>query len=387
MPKELVCDICQSRMFRIILNNELPSVCSGGEIVQNTIPLKREECQECGFIKTVSSPLDEYGDHYYKSTYSAKLKNQNYDFVNFAFNKNFVDVLNDFILEYPFEEDGTLLDIGCGKGGFEKAFLAQYPNWKATGVDPSLKSIEIARKNAPDATFVLDKYDFEMFKADQYDLIAMHTILNRVSPAILIKDASILLKENGILSVQIAIFEQTPFQFFFADHPYIYDFSHLAFICANYGLHLIRQDNRGNLTRALFQKNSNKVTIPLGREQILQKNKSIALEWQRVISMLTEYKKQHKKIAIYGAGTTAAMLIAQSEYPLPWVIHVFDDNEFKIGEEFLGREIVPLSQNLAQEADAVLLCAGPDGIERMSNKVGKAYVIGYGLASSKGLQW
>lgn len=129
------------------------------------------------------------------------------------------------------------------------------------------------------------------------------------------------------------------------------------------------------------------MTIPLGREQILKKNKSIALEWQRVIAMLTECKKEHKKIAIYGAGTTAAMLIAQSEYPLPWVIHVFDDNEFKIGEEFLGREIVPLSQNLAQEVDAVLLCAGPDGIERMSKKVGKACVIGYGLASCKGLQW
>lgn len=379
MNQKQVCDICGNKSFKLILDNQLPSVCSGGEIVQNSIPLRREECQHCGFIKTLTSPLDMLGDNYYKSTYSAKLKDSNYDFVNFAFNKNFVEVLNDFVLAHDFKTTGTLLDIGCGKGKFEKAFLEKYPNWKAIGIDPSEKSIEIAQQSAPSAQFILDKYNYDLFKTEKYNLIAMHTILNRVSPAILIQDAGKLLNIGGVLSVQIAIFEQTPFQFYFADHPYLYDYEHLCFIAAKNGLFPIKMDNNGNLTRVLFEKRDQSSEFTIDTQRIFLKNQTIITTWKQIISELSECSDAGMTLAIYGAGTTAAMLISQSGYDLKLLKIIFDDNAYKIGETFLDSKIESFDIAKAKTVDRVLLCAGPDGILRMKEKVNLDSIIGYGI--------
>lgn len=65
----------------------------------------------------------------------------------------------------------TLLDVGCGEGGFLR-YLGAVPGLERHGVDISAPSIEMAAKSAPDVLFVVANADRSLPYADQsFDFI------------------------------------------------------------------------------------------------------------------------------------------------------------------------------------------------------------------------
>ncbi|WP_242272289.1 trans-aconitate 2-methyltransferase [Bacillus cereus group sp. BfR-BA-01310] len=67
-----------------------------------------------------------------------------------------------FILQYA-SSDSRILDLCCGTGHLTKIFIDN--NFIVTGIDGSAQMIAHARKNAPDATFIVD--DARHFKVDE----------------------------------------------------------------------------------------------------------------------------------------------------------------------------------------------------------------------------
>jgi len=379
------CEICGQSQWEILLTNEGPSVCSGRELVRADVPLVKGACAGCGFVQTLQSPLDGSIDRYHRDVFSSKLHSDNYDYVNYARGKAFGAAVNDFVLAHDFAPRGRLLDIGCGKGLFEQAFLARYPEWSVEGVDPSQRSIEIARRLAPQATFSCRSFQGADYATDSYDLVAMHMVLNRVPPRDFVRDAVGLMANGGILSVAIAVLPEAPFQLYFADDYYLFFPEHLFALMEEYGLEVVAHDEVGSIWRYLLRKTDRKagrwrtVLTRVG-DQFRSHARMMIGMWRELLEEIEQLKRDGQHVAFYGAGTTLMIILSQTDFPRALIAGIFDDNDHKHGETMWGLRVQPPGDAL-ERADAIVLCAGPSGVRTMRDRLnlpGKR-TIGFGL--------
>lgn len=366
------CQICEKSDWQVLIEHKGPCICSGGEVVKNEIPLVKGMCRSCGFIYTLKSPLDLDLDDYYENQYSAKLEDMESDYFNFSTNASFAQTLNEFVLSYPFPSHGKMLDIGCGKGFFEEAFIDMYPEWRIEGIDPSSRSIELAKGRNPSAMFFNKKFEVSDFEKESYDIVAIHTVLNRVPAGKFLSDAVALLKPQGIMSIEIALFTQAPFQLFFADHTCLYYQEHFIFLAAKNGLTLLKEDLNGSLSRFLFKKVSTLDTVTVNEFslQTQEKTKSIVKAWSELFSRVKAAAKEKKKVSFYGAGTSLAIILAVTDFPIDLVDGIYDDTPTKIGRKFWDLPIRKYDEKI-KESNAIVLCAGLSGIEIMEKRIGK----------------
>jgi SAM-dependent methyltransferase len=366
------CEVCGGSDWETLIVDEKASVCSGRELVPNTPALIKIMCRACGLVYTAQSPLDARLDEYYARVYSSKLRTESYDYINFVTGKPFGQAVNDFVLQHSFPEAGRLLDIGCGKGFFEEAFLARYPAWTVEGVDPSVRTIELAEQRAPQARFHCRKFAAADYTAHSYDLVSMHTVLNRVPPDEFLRGGAGLLKEGGCLSIAVAILAEAPFELYFADHHYMYAREHLLALAGRHGLELTAADERGSIWRYMFRK-TNRDDLPHGipadaRARIKNRVRDLVAAWKTLFSEVRELRDGGKRVAFYGAGTTMLIVLAQTDFPSAQIAGIFDDNPHKAGEEIWGCPVVAASPALNQ-ADAVVLCAGPSGVRKIRERI------------------
>ncbi len=91
---------------------------------------------------------------------------------------------------------GTVLDVGCGNGGF--LALAGALGWCARGIDPDVKAVAAARAQGLDA----EKGGIEILdsKSASYDVITLNHVIEHVhDPVELLRACHRLLKSNGRL--------------------------------------------------------------------------------------------------------------------------------------------------------------------------------------------
>lgn len=367
------CEICCNTHWQTILENRKESVCSGRELIPSDLALVKVMCAQCGFVYTAQSPLDADLDGYYRATYSSKLRSADYDYINFAKGKTFGSAVNDFVLAHAFKPRGRLLDIGCGKGFFERAFCERYPNWRVEGVDPSERSIEIAREIAPTATFHLRNFRAADFETGAYDAISMHTVLNRVSPREFLGGARRLIREDGVLSMAIAIFPEAPFELYFADHTCLYFPQHVHAIAEEFGFECVARDEIGSIWRYIFRVAplagvSRRHALHADAARIRGGVRNIVQSWEDLFASLIQCRQEGRRVAFYGAGTSTMIALSQTQFPRNLLVGVFDDNPHKVGEECNEITIEPPGEKL-RSADVVVLCAGPAGVEVMKRKL------------------
>lgn len=366
------CEVCDGSEWETLIADEKVSVCSGRELVPNTPPLIKIMCRACGLVRTAQSPLDANLDEYYARVYSSKLRTESYDYINFVSGKPFGQAVNDFVLQHAFPETGRLLDIGCGKGFFQEAFLARHPTWIVEGVDPSIRTIELARQRAPQARFHCRKFAAADYDPQSYDLVSMHTVLNRVPPDEFLRGGAGLLKEGGCLSIAVAILAEAPFELYFADHHYMYAREHLLALAGRYGLELITADERGSIWRYMLRK-TNRDDLPHeipadARARIKDHVRDLVASWKTLFSEVSALRDGGQRVAFYGAGTTMMIVLAQTDFPTPQIAGIFDDNPHKVGEEIWGCPVKATSPAL-NEADALVLCAGPSGVRKIRARI------------------
>jgi len=101
-------------------------------------------------------------------------------------------------------EHGTVLDVGCGSGRDAKVFCDH--GFLVTGVDLSGKLLEIAKQNAPKATFIKDDIRSLQFPPQSFDGIwAQASLLHVKHEEIqtVLKSFFIMLKPNGTLYIAV----------------------------------------------------------------------------------------------------------------------------------------------------------------------------------------
>lgn len=86
----------------------------------------------------------------------------NSDFLNFGYWEEGIGSLKEAcenqvekLLAMIPNKDGTILDVACGKGATTRQLLNYYPAENVTAINIARKHLEVGRKNAPGATFLL----------------------------------------------------------------------------------------------------------------------------------------------------------------------------------------------------------------------------------------
>ena len=107
---------------------------------------------------------------------------------------------NRLISELDFDEDETILDLGCGDGVLTNQLSSLVPNGKVIGIDASHGMIETAKKHrANNLRFICMDINSLSF-ANEFDIIfsnaTLHWIKNHDR---LLKGSLIALKPNGII--------------------------------------------------------------------------------------------------------------------------------------------------------------------------------------------
>ncbi|MBW6534731.1 MAG: class I SAM-dependent methyltransferase [Mariniphaga sp.] len=73
-----------------------------------------------------------------------------------------------------------ILDVGTGSGNFIHELKRTFPNAKITGVDPHLKSLEAARENFPDVTFIEMVAEKLEFDDNLFDVVSISMALHHL---------------------------------------------------------------------------------------------------------------------------------------------------------------------------------------------------------------
>jgi 2-polyprenyl-3-methyl-5-hydroxy-6-metoxy-1,4-benzoquinol methylase len=99
---------------------------------------------------------------------------------------------------------GTLLDIGAGTGGFLRA--AKKRGWSVTGIEPNTSARNLANSKAPNTVF--DSDALQTFQNQSFDIITFWHVLEHLSDLEDdIKTVQNLLKPNGRIVVAVPNFK------------------------------------------------------------------------------------------------------------------------------------------------------------------------------------
>lgn len=119
-----------------------------------------------------------------------------------------IDLANRVALENP----ADILDIGCGPGNSTRVLQRRFPRARILGIDSSPAMVEAAQAACPDLSFRLCDAGRELGRLGQkFDLVFSNACLQWVPDhAALLPSMMALLKENGVLAVQIPMNYEEP---------------------------------------------------------------------------------------------------------------------------------------------------------------------------------
>ena len=164
-------------------------------------------CDTCGLVFTSPRPVKAWFEEFYRKKYRryyecVETPDEAYlqqDWVRGRHQRN-VDLLTHWI-----GDTGALLDIGCAEGTFLSLFESAFPGWTHEGVEPSESFSQFARTHyslANVKTCGID--DLEQWGERQFDLItASHVLEHLLEPDCFFATARRLLKENGLLFIDV----------------------------------------------------------------------------------------------------------------------------------------------------------------------------------------
>lgn len=268
----------------------------------------------------------------------------------------------------------NLLDIGCGNGGFLNAVIKQIPYCNARGLDPS----NLAVKNCK-------QIDIEVIQGSVNDLSSMNLDVDIVSmisvlehlpnPREALKEIKKFIGSNGILYLEIPNTlepEVSLTGFFNFEHIVHFTPSTLYKLLEEEGFHKIIQDESvSNVVRVIASSSNQPIFsgFDIQYEDDREKSKNAILKYindervlvhglrDKVKSLLQNWKKRNKKIAIYGAGLHTIELSSHIDLA-KYVDCYLDGDANKQNKVFLGKKVYSPMVAKDLDIDAVIISSG-----------------------------
>jgi 2-polyprenyl-3-methyl-5-hydroxy-6-metoxy-1,4-benzoquinol methylase len=259
-----------------------------------SINLSIYKCDKCNFIQlSDDAPKIDYDNYFMAVSYSENMKDCQREQVS-----NLIE------LSEPSSTPITLLEIGCGDGGFIK-ILKETNKFDITGIEPSVRfynhSKQIHNK-------IHNIYLSDYKEKITYDVIVAREVLEHIADfkSFLSKTVS-LLKEEGLLMIQVprieTMYNKNRFHMFFTDHVNYFSEETLTLALQLSGLSVMKIEENldGEFTTVYARKISSILFRPSSYDWSDKHQ-----DWKENLSKLKDFIensiKENKKIALWGAG-------------------------------------------------------------------------------------
>lgn len=245
----------------------------------------------------------------------------------------------DSIFELP--SYGSLLEIGCGNGGFIASFSSYRPQWKLTGLDVTENGKQLV-ETIPNACYV--KGSLEALDANKkYDLVVLsHTLEHIPNALIFLQNLSERLVQGGMVFIQGPNLTSAPFDILVADHCSFFTPETMTCLLQESGLQTlaISNDALPKEMSVLGQKRLDKICktenpkikIPLIQRVVIDNiNFLFSLRSQAL-----KLKENSSRIGIFGSSISSSWLFGE----LSGANFFVDESPERIGNMHLGIPII-----------------------------------------------
>ena len=323
-------------------------------------------CEKCGFCYADTlATLEDYDNYYNNYNYYSisnvdnSLNNLSKDSIKEIFNNNF-------------NKEDRILDVGFGKAEL-LLNLHQEGFYKIYGVDPSIESVENAKKHGIKA-YVGSIYRLQEVIDEKMDVIILTGVLEHLlKPALALKCISKCIKEGGHLVIGVPNcenlnFDNTPVSNNF-NQEHINYFSKLSLcnMMSKNGFNAVKIIDDKNYVDifAIFKYSSvSKDDIKLDTvtrasiENYLHRQEK---ETEQYNKKLKPYIDENNQILVWGTGAFTMNLLLNSDLQKCNIAAFIDNNPLKYGSELYNKQIVsPKDINKFAQAKAIVICCFKD---------------------------
>ena len=367
MKEIRICNICGNKIRNVyqLRNKELLGMTE--EYVQNI-----SMCDKCGFIFT-RNPFDEQ-----------ELNNRYKNFSKFEFDDTnyFLDETADYKIKCMRQQQfidrivgikniKSVLEIGAASGYNLSLYKKEA---QVYGVEPSAVNCRNAEKNYGISMYcgVFAEFYRDQKEEEQYEMIFLsHTLEHIVNPSDFIKQCAEFNKKYFLIEVPTFDykFSNEPFGMFCEEHVNLFTLEGLQSLMNNCGYQLLDADFILNVEQklpagfpsmvTLWERGFRKTykSINSSEDILLKYIEDSEKELKRVRTIINRIDNK-KRLAIWGTGHHASMLLANTDLADKNIVTVYDSDSRKHGMKFCDKEIEAFSElSIAEKNVEVILLA------------------------------
>jgi 2-polyprenyl-3-methyl-5-hydroxy-6-metoxy-1,4-benzoquinol methylase len=283
----------------------------------------------------------------------------------------------EFLLPFVDSHQGTVLDVGCGKGSFLRALKMQRGGWRYVGVEPSREEADLARRDGG-IEIHQGMFGETALPAGTFDLVTIMHVLEHVpDPRATIAEIHRVLAPDGLLFVEVP--NPTDLNMFYdwllVEHLYHFPPNTLAWFLMRAGFEIVAvvpSTSYGALRIAARKRSTPAAAAALPAANGMAGSVSAwTALWQRMTALAAEGAAlidRGRRVALFGAGMTAATWLVYTELHGRDLTGCFDESRWKIGRSFFGVPVRPLAE-LDGAADTILIATMPNSQALVQSKL------------------
>lgn len=318
-----LCHICKDGVVKIIPQySRLKRVSSDSKLWSENGEIG--VCLACGIVQNITSEKwrEDVGNIYIDyDIYSPLVRSQK--------------ILNKINSNINLRNQGSILEIGCGKGQFLGLFSEARPYWSLFGLEISSQHLD--RLNTISGFNRLFVGGPESI-SQSFDLIVMiHSLEHIPSPLEYLGSIMSLLKDDGSLVIEVPDYEVNPFDLLVVDHCSHFDKQSLGSMLqrAGYSIDIITNDWVANDLSVVVKKSQQKSLT----SSFVQKSYATVesqINWMLAAREMAFALSRRDSLGIFGTSIGAAWLLNELGADVKFFV---DEDLNKVGSTHLGRPV------------------------------------------------
>jgi 2-polyprenyl-3-methyl-5-hydroxy-6-metoxy-1,4-benzoquinol methylase len=304
------CPVCGSKNTEIILRKNQLIDMQTKYSKPIDIPFEKLElgfCHDCTMIFVLNNVVN-IKENLFGDLYNTSLTSITEDEITIAHNA--IEVLKKYVTA------GKLLEIGSGRGDF--LHLLERNGFEVSGCEPG-NAYFISRSKYPHIEFKHNIFEANDYNTGSYDVVVLQNCLEHIpNPKEVIRGVWDILKENGILFVQVPDFEFSLSNNIYSDvyfeHVLYFNWNNLKMFLNNNNFQILHHENLNERRDqiSIAKKTSGSISYKeISNERINgYKNKANLFikgfneHCNKIDNFIKELNQAGRKIIVYGAGIT-----------------------------------------------------------------------------------
>ena len=237
-------------------------------------------------------------------------------------------------------ERAQVLDFGCGTGAALRTYSTRYPKWTLYGAELSVDNLASLREIPGFVRlFTCPPADIPM----RFDLItSFHALEHVLEPVEMLRDLSRLLKDGGILFVQVPDVRRTPYDLVIADHLLHFTLETLSLAVQRAGCKSLEVTDAVLPKELTLIAQPNKM-LPQAPARSPDQRESIdrvasQLDWLCAqAASANTIARDARQFGLFGTSISATWLASELDEELCFFV---DEDEGRIGRQHMGRPII-----------------------------------------------